>query len=483
MRRLRVLKAIFICFAPFWFMLRRTGAASKNFPDATSRSLAAHVKPAGQEQGQSSLPGLLSQAANRPAMRLKDFEDLALANNPTLKQASEIVQRSAAESRQAGLHPNPSAGYEGSEIRGGSFGGGENGGFIQQTIVLGGKLGLRKRVFQDQQREDEAGLSEQHYLILGDVDQRFYSTLAAQELVKIRENLLKLALDARQTAGQLANVGQADEPDVLQAEVEADRAKLDYQTSQMDYVKSFEALAATVGKPGLLLSPLVGNLDRWPELHAQQIVETILSNSPEVKRAQLAVVRAEAEVRSAKREAIPDVQLRAGIQQDNEALNEAAIRQSPVGLIGFGSLSINLPLFNRNQGNVAAARAEVERARDDVTRVQLSLQHRAEPLLQAYRTEEIQAGLYKGEMIPEALRAYQLYLYNYRHMAAAYPEVLISQRTLFQLEVAYIETLDHLWQNAIALQNFMLTNALKAPVPSGTFSTTVNSPGGAASSE
>ncbi|HTV57171.1 MAG TPA: TolC family protein, partial [Terriglobia bacterium] len=162
-------------------------------------------------------PQSLKNAANRPPMRLKDFEDLALADNPTLKQASELEQRSAAESRQAGLYPNPSAGYEGSEIRGGSFAGGEQGAFVQQTIILGGKLGLRKRVFQDQQREDEAALSEQHYRMFGDVDQRFYSALAAQALVKVRENLLKLTLDASRTARQLANVGQADEPDVLQA--------------------------------------------------------------------------------------------------------------------------------------------------------------------------------------------------------------------------------------------------------------------------
>ncbi|HTV56259.1 MAG TPA: TolC family protein, partial [Terriglobia bacterium] len=220
----------------------------------------------------------------------------------------------------------------------------------------------------------------------------------------------------------------------------------------------------------------------WPELHTREIIETILSGSPEVKHAQLAVVRAEAVVRSAKREAIPDIELQAGIQQDNEALNEAAIRQTPVGIIGFGSVSINLPIFNRNQGNVAAARAELERTREDVTRVQLSLQRRAEPLLQAYRAEEIQASVYRGEMIPKAFRAYQLYLSNYRHMAAAYPEVLVSQRTLFQIEVGYIQTLDHLWQNAIALQNFALTDGLKAPLSSGMYSTTVNLPSGRAQS-
>jgi outer membrane protein, heavy metal efflux system len=492
---------IFICIAPLWLPAQTQSAAPAPNPAKSSippqmpsmetprqpnalshqnQQTATAENPGTVTGSQMPLPQLFNEPANNPPMHLRDFEDLALANNPTLKQANDLVGRSAAEARQAGLYPNPSAGYEGSEIRGGSFGGGEEGGFVQQTIVLGGKLGLRKRVFQEQQREDEAGLSEQRYRLLADVDQRFYSALAAQEIMKLRENLLTVTADAMQTAHQLANVGQADEPDVLQAEVEADRARVDYETAQRSYFKSFETLAATVGKPGLALSRLVGNLSRWPELHPEQIVQTILRDSPEVKLAQQAVARAEAEVRSAGREAIPDIQLRAGIQQDNEALNEAAIRQTPAGVIGFGSVSINLPIFNRNQGNVAAARAELERAREEVTRVQLSLRRRAEPLLEAYGAEELQASEYKGEMIPKALRAYQLYLDNYRHMAAAYPEVLISQRTLFELEVGYVRALDHLWQNAITLQNFVLSDGLKAPMPSGTSSTTINLPSGGA---
>lgn len=60
--------------------------------------------------------------------------------------------------------------------------------------------------------------------MLGAVGQSFYSALAAQEVVRVREKLRLLAADAVTTAHQLANVGQADAPDVLQAEVEAEQA-------------------------------------------------------------------------------------------------------------------------------------------------------------------------------------------------------------------------------------------------------------------
>jgi outer membrane protein, heavy metal efflux system len=438
-----------------------------------------HSEPS-QEKSGSPMPEaeLLNDAAKRPPMRLKDFEDLAIANNPTLKQANDMVRRSAAQARQAGLYPNPTVGYEGSEVRGGSFGGGEEGGFVQQTIVLGGKLGLRKRVFEEQEREGEAVAAEQRFRLLGDVDQRFYSSLAAQAIVKLRQQLLKITLDAMETAHQLANVGQADAPDVLQAEVEADQAKVDYVTAQMTYIQAFDTLAATVGKPELSISPLQGELTNWPEINPRQIIETVLRDSPSVKRAQQAVTRAEAQLRSARREAIPDLQLRAGVQQDNEPLNEAAIPLRPVGVVSFASVGVNIPIFNRNQGGVAAAGSELDSAREEVTRVQLSLRRTVEPLLRTYLAEEVRANQYKSVMIPKAMRSYELYLTKYRQMAAAYPQVIISQRTWFQLQVSYVETLEHLWRNAIALQNFTLTDGLQAPSPGGNSSTTMKPPNG-----
>jgi cobalt-zinc-cadmium efflux system outer membrane protein len=48
-------------------------------------------------------------------------------------------------------------------------------------------------------------------------------------------------------------------------------------------------------------------------------------------------------------------------------------------------------------------------------------------------------------------------------MAQAYPQVIVSQRTLFELEVNYIDSLDRIWQNAIALENFTLQGGLEKP--------------------
>jgi len=391
-------------------------------------------------------------------MRLEEFQQFALAANPTLRQAAALVNHSSGLARQAGLYPNPSIGYQGDQIRGGSFSGGEQGAYVQQTFVLGGKLGLRRDVFEQQRRSNEIGVSEQRYRVLGAVGQSFYSALAAQEVVRVREKSRLLATDAVTTVHQLANVGQADAPDVLQAEVEAEQAQVDYMTAQRTYVQMFRSLTALVGKPDLEVSPVQGDFEHPPEVDADRVVNQIVEDSPAVKRARQDVVRAQAEIKSAKRESVPDLQIRGGVQQNFEQLNDMAGRRT--GVQAFASAGIDLPIFNRNQGNVAASKAELERAEAEVSRVQLWLRQSAQPLLQEYVSNQAQATRYKNEMIPRATRAYQLYLTKYQQMGAAYPQVLVSQRTLFQLQVGYIKALESVWMSAVALQNYTLTTGL-----------------------
>lgn len=423
---------------------------------------------------QTPAPDLLKDIAEKPAIQLDQLEQFALARNPTLQQAGALVRQSAAQARQIGLLPNPSVGYEGAEIRGGSFRGGEQGAFIQQTFVLGGKLGLRRNVFEQQRREDEFSAAEQRDRVLSDVEQSYYIALAAQELVGVRRKLLHLANDAVETAHQLANVGQADVPDVLQAEVEAEQATVDYTTAQHTFIQEFRTLAALAGKPDLPLSRLAGQLENAPPIDPDRIIPQILQDSPSIKRAQQEVERAEAELKSARRENIPDLQIRAGLQNNFEPLSEGS--PTAVGVQGFVTAAVTLPVFNRNQGNAGAANAGVERARAELVRIQLSLRRTAETLLHAYLAEKAEADRYKNEMIPRASRAYELYLAKYRQMGAAYPQVIVSQRTLFQLQAAYVAALQSVWGNAIALQHYTLSGGLDAATSSGSMSTDLNLP-------
>jgi outer membrane protein, heavy metal efflux system len=137
-----------------------------------------------------------------------------------------------------------------------------------------------------------------------------------------------------------------------------------------------------------------------------------------------------------------------------------------VGVIGFAEVGVNLRLFNRNQGNVQAAKAELDRANLEVQRVPLVLRQMAAPVLENYVSSRAVAETYKTRTLPNAQRAYELYLQRYREGAAAYPEVLIAQRTLFELQSKYIFALENLWMNAITLQG-LLTDGLDLPAAPG----------------
>jgi len=419
-------------------------------------------------------PELLKDVATHPPMALADFEALADANNPTLKQANAFVRRSQEQARQARLYPNPSVGYQGEQIRGGSYGGGEQGGFVQQTVVLGGKLGLRRGIYEQQKRSDQIGVEEQTYRVHGDVQQAFYDALTAQATVQLRQRLLGVSLDAMETVHQLANVGQADAPDILQTEVEAEQAKVDYVTAQRHYLQTFRTLSALAGKGELPVSPLQGELEKTPGLNAEQMVDSIVADSPTIKRAQQEAAVAQARLKDAKRESVPDLQLRAGEQYNGEHVRENPTKAA--GAQSFASAGINIPLWNRNQGNVGAAKAEIERAEQDVARAQLSLRQQAAPLAQSYLSAQFEADRYKTQLIPRAARAYELYLKKYQNMAQAYPQVLVSQRTLFQLQISYLMALHDVWRSAIALQNYTLTGGLDTPMSSGSSTTTINLP-------
>jgi cobalt-zinc-cadmium efflux system outer membrane protein len=194
-----------------------------------------------------------------------------------------------------------------------------------------------------------------------------------------------------------------------------------------------------------------------------------------VKRAEQQVAVAEARIKEAKREPIPNLTVRAGEWYSGEVIESA---HKPAGPESFVDASVNISLWNRNQGNIEAAKVELERAHQDVKRTQLYLKHQSEPLAQQYLSSRFEAERYGSELLPRARRAYQLYLMKYQQMAAAYPQVLVSQRTLFQLQVDYLQALGTEWSNALALQNYTLTNGLEQPMAAGTDTTTLNLPTG-----
>ena len=397
-------------------------------------------------------------------MRLEELEAMAVQRNPTLAQAEAGIRSAEGRRRQAGLFPNPVAGYFLEEF---AFRSPtetmEQGVFIEQTIPLGGKLSKARRVFAREKDQAVILAEAQRLRVTNSIRVLYYETLGAQRLVELRDDLSQLAREAVDITRELSNVGQADRPDQLEIEIEAERSEIDFLRAHNDWLRSWRALASMVGNPQLEPVRLAGSPEEdLALLNEAQLLETLLSQSPDIRVAQTAVERARAVLARARAERIPDLFLRGGLAYNYERFEPvvpslAGRRKGPEGVLEVG---VNVPIFNRNQGGIAAAEAELAIAERDLDRVQLVLRSRFASSFREYRNAQQMVERYRTLVVPKAREAYRTYLINFRQMAAAYPQVLIAQRTLFQVEVEYARALIQLRESAVGLRGFLLEGGL-----------------------
>lgn len=399
-----------------------------------------------------------------PIMRLEDLEAMAIQRNPTLAQAEAAIRAAEGRRRQAGLFPNPIAGYFLEEFAFRSPGEtAEQGAFIEQTIPLGGKLSKARRVFE-RERDQAVILAEaQRLRVTNSIRVLYYETLGTQRLVELRDDLSQLAREAVEITKELYNVGQADRPDHLEIEIEAERAEIDFLRAQNDWSRSWRTLAAMVGNSNLAPARLAGSPEEdLALLNETQLLDTLLQQSPEIRVAQAGVERARAILARARAERIPDLFLRGGLGYNYERFEPASpsVAGQRKGLEGRLEVGVNVPIFNRNQGGIAAAEAELAIAERDLERLQLILRSRFAAGFREYRNAQQMVERYRTQVVPRAREAYRTYLANFRQMAAAYPQVLIAQRTLFQVEVEYARALIQLRESAVGLRGFLLEGGL-----------------------
>jgi outer membrane protein, heavy metal efflux system len=405
--------------------------------------------------------GKSQEGAKGALLSLEQFEKMAGESNPTLRQAEAEIRAAKARQQQAGLYPNPVVGYTGDEIRGGSVGGGKQGFFVQQEIVTGGKLGLNRNVYTREAKLAELEAEEQKLRVTTAVKMAFVRVFAAQELLETRRDLAKIAEDAAETQRHLMNSGQADETEVLDAEVTAQRARLAARMQENTLREEWRSLAAVVGQPEMPFATVAGDLAaNWPQLNEEETVTAIAKESPAVRIADATATRDLALLTRSRRQPIPNLLIRGGMEYNNDLLANGRFAK---GWEGLAEVGVQIPVFNRNQGEVAAARAELDRDEQEKKRVALALRDRAASTVDEYANARLMALEYRDEMLPRAKKAYTLMLEKYGLMLASRPRVLETQKRLFELHAEYIAALEGLWTNGIALQGYLLTDGLEAP--------------------
>lgn len=407
---------------------------------------------AGAEQKRWVATHTVAEREPQHALTLPALERLALENNPTLAKAAARTQAARGRHVQAGLYPNPVAGYHATEIgnRGTS---GQQGGFVSQRIITAGKLTLDQKITGKGIDAAHFQFHAQELRVLSDLRIRFYEALAAQARVDLTKELARIG-DAQVTANEKLLKGRIGTDDVLlQAEIRADESRIRFDNAQNKLAEAWRRLAAVVGTPWMTVGPLSGELSgELPEINWDSCYEEILACNPELNATRARLERAAVVMERARREPIPNVDLSVSVRRNNISGSDNANVQ----------IGIPIPVFDRNQGNISAAEAEWIAATKDVERIELDLQDRLAVAYRKYANARQQAERYGYRIVPRAKESLKLVTNAYDNGQVDYLRVLSAQETYVQVKLSYLTALQELRTSSALIDGQLLTGSLGA---------------------
>jgi len=396
------------------------------------------------------LPVDLNEPSIDRPITLVNLEGLALANNPTLQQARALSERARGLWHQAGRYPNPVVGYQGSEM-GNEGRAGQQGAYVGQQIVTAGKLQLDQQAAAQEFRRAQWQENAQQRRVLTDVRMRYLEALGAQQSVDVAEELERVAVQGVQMAEDLLMALRGTRPDVLQAEIDLNEVRITLQNARNQYDAAWRRLVNVIGVPDLPQSPLEGDLEQdvvpttW-----DSVWEELLARSPELAAARARRNEAAYVLQRQRAEPVPDLQLQAGVQQDNSS-------HDTIANVQFG---IALPIFNRNYGNIDAAAAEYRRATRELERLELSLRDRLTEAFRRYENARYQVERYRRDILPKVQQNLDLSTVGYQAGEFSFLRVVTARRAYFQTNQSYITALTQFRMADAELAGLLLTGGL-----------------------
>ncbi len=386
-------------------------------------------------------------------LTLAQLEEMALSANPSIARAAALVQAASGNHTQVGLPPNPTVGYEGQQI--GSRGLAEQDGiFINQEIVRGGKLRLNRQVAAQEWARAEHELAAQQQRVQTDVRIAYYNVLIAQSQEDLYRELVDSAKAIMDYNDRLQKAGERSRPEVIQVTLEREKLITGQRNAGRRRQAAWQELASVVGDSRLPQARLAGDAD---ESHTNYdwdgTLQKLLSTSPEIGAAIANVERARWAVQRALAEKTPNVTVQGLVNA----------RDNGIGGRSDGSLTIGVPfpLWNRNQGGVFQAQGQVIAAERALEQLELDLQSRLAAVFERYgnardyedRYEKILKGLtdewlQRNEELREGGEASQL-------------DVILFQRTYAQTRLDYLDAVRERRKAEAEIEGLLLSGSLQ----------------------
>ena len=189
------------------------------------------------------------------------------------------------------------------------------------------------------------------------------------------------------------------------------------------------------------IGDLSGPIEELPRYDADRSLEVLLATHPQVRSAQVGVERAQAAVRRAQAEVIPDVTVYTGfIKQYENKSNDFAL-----------GVSAPVPVWNRNQGNIRAAQAELGIAMQEVARVENELAEKFAAEFRTFDATRRRAELYRTSILPKLQEAADLSRKAFQGGQFDILRMALAQRAVVEAKVEYAKLLGEAWKAAAQL--------------------------------
>jgi cobalt-zinc-cadmium efflux system outer membrane protein len=390
--------------------------------------------------------GFAARAANSTApppppslatneLTLEEAIRLALATNPELRASSGRIDAAAGRADQAKLWSNPELTLNAEDwpVSGGDgFSDSKQTVGVAQTIPFPGKKKLDRQIGVSSLRVSETDLSLRRLELVRDVKIAFCQVLAAERLVEVQSELVKVAESSAAAASKRVTAGAAADQELLRAEIPLEQARTELSGFQHELVAARQTLAMLLGRPDLIEASLSGALAETANLALlDQGPEHWLASHPSVVAVKTSRERAEMELRRARLEPYPDVKM---------SVAGGRIGETGESIIEMG-FSVPLPIIDRSKGKKQEARANVRIAEADQVAIEQRVLRAWGTTSKRYRTAIDQVTNYRERILPKAKEALRLVQSGFEQGKFGFIDLLDTQRTAAEVRLAYQQKL------------------------------------------
>jgi outer membrane protein, heavy metal efflux system len=379
---------------------------------------------------------LLGAEAEGNSLTLGRALALTLEKSPVLSSYSWDIRAAEARIIQAKLVPNPEVSLEGEDFTRADVRSAtesmQNTLEFSQLIELGGKRSSRVREARFDREATEWDYQVKRLEVLKLTSLAFIDALTAQRNVQLAEENVELTEGAVPVTKKRVEAGKASDVELVRTNTAVATAQIRLNEARRDWETVRGNLAAQWGAKKATFSSVTGNLDQLRPIPSLESLNAKLKENPDLARWTTERQKREATLNLARAEGKPDVTLRAGPR---------LLGASRADLSFVAGFSIPIPLWNRNQGKIAEAEAEVAKAADE--RASAEAKAHAE-LNEAYQTlaraaEEVR--ILRGTVLPGAKSAVDQITEGYATGRFSQLDVLDAQRTYNENQTEYVKAL------------------------------------------